>query len=255
MAKGEIPTEVIGLIATSSLAAKQYCGVKLDSNGQIVICGDGESALGVLQDTPGAGEIGRVMTLGVTFAKAGDAITAGSNVAMDANGEFVTAGGGDAVIGVALATAAHNDIFPVFLSVKSSTGTTGITAGYAWASFPVTLSNLDNSNIVTGFTTGFTGKIDKIQYICETPTSDSVSCNCSISATIGGVATTGGVLSLNVGAAGTDPDTKGKIINATDITAANDVVAGSLINLVVADTSNPFTTGSGVVMVRFKITA
>jgi hypothetical protein len=251
----EIPTEALSLVAAADLRTKQYYGVKLNTSGQIVLAGDGESAIGILQDAPNTTEIGRVMTLGVSFAVAGDAITAGSNVALDAAGKFVTAGGGDAVVGVALKSAAAGDIFSVFLSVKASAGTTGITAGYAWMSFPVNLNKLDNGNVVTGITPGFTGKIDKIEYVCHVPTTDASTVNCSINATIGGVATTGGVLSLNVGASGTDPDTMGKIIAASAITGANDVVAASVINIVVANTANPFTDGSGVILVRFKITA
>lgn len=251
----EIPLEILTFTAAADLRTKQYYAVKLDSNGEIALAGDGESAIGVLQDTPNNGEVGRVMTLGVTFAKAGDAITAGSNVASNASGTFVTAGGGDAVIGTALKTAASGDIFPILLSIKSSTGTTGITAGYTYLCLKVDLADMDNIQVVNNFTPGFTGTIDAIHFIVDDPTTDASNSNFTVTPSIGGVSCTGGVLTLNVGSAGTDPDTRGKVIAASAITGNNDVVAASEVDLTVNNTSNAFSDGSGTIVVRFKVTA
>lgn len=251
----EKPLEKVSLMAAADLTAKQYYGVKVDNTGKIVLAGDGESAIGVLQDTPDNGQIGTVMTLGITFAKAGDAITAGSNVACDAAGEFVTAGGGDAIIGMALQTAAHNDIFPMLLSIKSSTGTTGITAGFVDVAFFVKLVDLDNVKICNDYLPGFTGTIDKLFFVTGKPTTDAALVNFTVTPSIGGVDCTGGVLTIDVTAAGTDPDTYGKVIAATAITGDNDIVAASAIDLTVNNTANPFTDGEGTIIMRLKVTA
>lgn len=251
----EIPLEKLTFMAAADLRTKQYYAVKLDTAGKIVLAGDGESAIGVLQDTPNTGEVGSVMTLGVTFGKAGDAITAGSNVASDAAGKFVTAGGGDAVIGTALKTAANGDIFPILLSIKSSTGTTGISAGYTDVAFPVDLVNMDNVKICNDFLPGFTGQIEKIFFVTAKPTTDTATVNFTVTPSIDGIPCTGGVLTLDVGAAGTDPDTYGKVIAATAITDNNDFTASSAIDLTVNNTSNAFTDGQGIVYMRLKITA
>ena len=251
----EIPLEVLTLKATTAMTDKRWLAVKLDTSGQVVLAGAGESAIGIIQDEPIAGEVGRVGTLGISFAVAGDAITAGSNVAADADGAFVTAGGGDAAIGVALISAAAGDIFSVLLTIKASAGTTGITAGYSWLAFPVTFSALDDVSIVTAITPGFTGTIDAISLVVNAATTDAATVNFIMTPNIGGVDLTGGVLTVSADVVLGDPDTIGKVIEATAITALNDVVAASEINLVVADTANAFTDGTGTVLVRMKVTA
>ena len=251
----EIPLEAHSFIAGADLSALQYHAVKLNTSGQIVACGDGESAIGILQDDPESGKVGRVMTLGITYGIAGDAITAGSNVASDANSELVTAGGGDAVIGVALETAATGDAIAILLTVRASAGTTGITAGYAWLAFKVDFADMDDVKIVNDFNPGFTGTIDAISLVVDDPTTDTADSNFVVTPSIGGTDLTGGVLTLDVDVAGTDPDTRGKVIDATAITADNDVVAASDIDLTVANTANAFTDGSGTIFVRMKVTA
>lgn len=124
----EIPLERLTFIAGADLSAKQYFAVKLANTGKVVLAGAGESAIGVVQNTPVAEEASTIMTLGITMAKSGGSITAGQNVTPDAAGKFVVAAGGNAVIGVALTNAVADDVFPMLLSVKSSAGTYNLEA-------------------------------------------------------------------------------------------------------------------------------
>ena len=71
----------------------------------------------------------------------------------------------------------------------------------------------------------------------------------------GKYATTGGVLTLDVDAAGTDPDTEGKIVNGTAITAKNVLAANSVVDIAVGDTESPFNDGSGTIILQLGVTA
>lgn len=95
-------------LAAADLSAKHHYLVKMTSTG-VNLCGDGEAAIGVLQNKPASGVVAEVETLGTTMCVAGDAITQGANVASDTNGKAVTAASGDFIVGTAL-TAAGADL-------------------------------------------------------------------------------------------------------------------------------------------------
>jgi hypothetical protein len=80
----------------------------------LVNTGDGEFAVGVLEDAPSAaGEVASVVIGGVAKVKAGAAITAGAAVASDSAGEAITAATADIRLGIALETAADGDIISI----------------------------------------------------------------------------------------------------------------------------------------------
>lgn len=250
----EIPLELIGAQSAADMTGKRYVAVKFDTDGKMAMVAAGENAIGVLQNEPVADEMARVMTLGTTIARAGDTITAGANVTVDANGHFVAAGVGDAVIGVARHAAVDGDLFPVLLTVKASAGTNGIAYGVTTLAIPVTLSQLDDVAVVTNLTPAFTGEINRIYFVGNVVTTDAADSNCVITPDIDGVPVTGGVLTLDVDVPATDPDTMGKVVDATAITALNAVTPASEITLTVANTANAFADGSGTLYIEFKIT-
>jgi hypothetical protein len=92
--------------ANADLSASQFCAVKLaNSSGtaQAALCGAGQQAAGFLQNKPSAqGRAAEVAVAGVTKAKAGGTVTAGSMVASDSTGRVVNAASGDIAIGLAL---------------------------------------------------------------------------------------------------------------------------------------------------------
>lgn len=76
----------ISLPAGADLSGSQYCAVKVNASGQIVLAGDGETAIGILQNKPKSGQVAAVMVSGVSKMAAGGAVAAGSLVAADATG-------------------------------------------------------------------------------------------------------------------------------------------------------------------------
>jgi len=254
--KGDMPVQNITLLADANCSAKRYYAVKVAADGQFEVAGAGDNAIGILQNTPEAGQAGQIMCLGVSYAVYGGIVTAGQNLKADAAGKLVTAGGTDAVVAVALESGVENDIHPVVLVTRTACGVAGISAGYTTLAFPVTLSEMDNVAIVTNYVPGFAGQIVKTAYVANVPTTDAADSNFTITPSVVGVGNvTGGVVTLDVGAAGTDPDTKGKVINGTAITATNTFTNVQGITLTVNNTSNAFADGTGTVLVTLKVTA
>lgn len=243
-----IPLQAITTIAAADLSSKQHCAVKLDANGEAALAGAGENAVGILQDTPALGQAGNVMVLGESFAVYGGAVDAGSNLTPDAAGRLVTAGGDDCVIAVAREAGSLNEVHTVLLVTRTATGTTGVASAPSILVIPVTLVSLDDMDAMTAYTPGFAGSLKKLSFLVTTPTTDAADCNCVVSLLIGAAPVTGGELALDVGGAGTDPDTLGKVIDATEITATNAFAADDTISIVVADTADPFTDGAGVLL-------
>ena len=77
----------ITLIAGADLSAKQFYAVKLDSNGAAVLAGDGEDAVGILQNKPASGQAANVRIVGISKFVAGGAISLPNRVTSDANGK------------------------------------------------------------------------------------------------------------------------------------------------------------------------
>ncbi len=80
------PTELT-FVTGADLSSSQYCGVKLNSSGVIVLCGAGEFPLGILQNAPANGAVGIVRVAGVSLMKAdGTGVTRGDKISCAANG-------------------------------------------------------------------------------------------------------------------------------------------------------------------------
>jgi hypothetical protein len=98
----------ITLVAGEDLSNKMYYLVKLDNNGNAVLCGSNGVAIGILDGKPKAGERTAVNILGTSQVVAGGAISVGSKVISDANGKAValpSTPGTYNVIGIALQSA------------------------------------------------------------------------------------------------------------------------------------------------------
>lgn len=111
----EVPVLDISLIASDEFTDNQYFFVVVNADGELELAGDGEAALGVLQNklgeaTEAAGEAASVRVYGVSEIVAGASITAGEEVASDANGKGKPAGSGDRVLGVALLGGEQDEI-------------------------------------------------------------------------------------------------------------------------------------------------
>jgi hypothetical protein len=112
--------KVISVLSTSdfSAATSQYIGVVLDANGKTVLSGAGARAVGVLLNSPAAGQAASVQVDGVAQALSGAAVAAGDLLQTDAAGKFITfvPGAGKYCVGVAMeAASAANIRFSVLL--------------------------------------------------------------------------------------------------------------------------------------------
>lgn len=111
----EIPGFSFTLVAGEDLT--QYTGVDVEANtGQAVTAGAGTRAIGVVQNKPDDGHSATIVCSGVTKMVVGTGgITAGDDVATDADGKAVTGGTGDLSIGIALKTNAAGTLGTVLL--------------------------------------------------------------------------------------------------------------------------------------------
>lgn len=131
----------ISVLAGADLSASQYRAVKVNSAGQVVLCGAGETAIGILQNRPASGKVATVMVAGVSKMVAGAPIAAGDLVASDAAGKAKVASKavtntsdagtandpliGSGVIGVAMtAASADGSVFSVLLLPMGAVATT-----------------------------------------------------------------------------------------------------------------------------------
>lgn len=96
------------MIAGADLSAKQWTFVKMNTTDRTVVnTTDGEAAFGVLINDPESGNAATVVTHGRVIVEVGTGgLSAGDNVASDANGEAITAASSDIVVGKALEDAA-----------------------------------------------------------------------------------------------------------------------------------------------------
>lgn len=123
MATQQVLTEVT-LPANADLSTKQYFFVNLTNSsgtGRVALAGDGEFAIGVLQNKPSAaGDAAKVAISGIAKVEAGGAITAGNPVAVDASGNAVAASSGDIVVAVAVNSAVDGDVVEVLLDARNA---------------------------------------------------------------------------------------------------------------------------------------
>jgi hypothetical protein len=109
-------------VAASDLSAKQYYGVKIDSNGKIALAGEGDIAVGILQDKPEADAAGCVAIGGESKVVAGGSVTAGTRFTFDSTGKAVAVGSGDDhAMGIALETLASGKIGTVLIQPVGTT--------------------------------------------------------------------------------------------------------------------------------------
>lgn len=115
-----IPVLDISLEAVADLQTNQYLFIVVDGDGLAALAGDGEPAIGVLQNKPGEatdeeGEAASVRVYGVSKVVAGETIAPGEEVASDGNSKAKVAGSGDRVCGVALLGGDVDEIISILI--------------------------------------------------------------------------------------------------------------------------------------------
>ena len=77
----EIDTLDISLKAAADLSSYQYCFVKVTADNTVNVAGDGEQAIGILQNKPtAANQAARVRVMGASRIVAGETIAFGNKV-------------------------------------------------------------------------------------------------------------------------------------------------------------------------------
>lgn len=253
----ELSVQRSSIIAGADLSDYQYYCCKINSSGVCVLCGDGENAIGVIQNKPELSDAVDVMVLGESKAIYGDTVVAGANLACDSSGRLVTASGSDAIIGVAKESGSVNEIHSVYLVTRTSSGVnsslwgslTGTLSdqsdlqsalddkvGNSIISIPVKLANVTTGDVVTTYTPGFAGTIEKISAVVTSVTTD-VDADLTFNIEIGEVDVTGGVVTL-----ADTITTLGEVIDGTDITDTNTFGSTDSISIE-ATVTNAFSDG------------
>jgi hypothetical protein len=101
----------ITLKAGADLSAKQYFFVKIDANGDAVLAGNGENAIGVLQNAPASGEAANIAVAGVSKVIIGDTTSLDSGVVIssDANGKATLGVSTDFALAILIEDTTAND--------------------------------------------------------------------------------------------------------------------------------------------------
>ncbi len=102
------------------LSASQYLAVKLDANGNVVLAGAGEAALGILADDPKQGQQATVQVRDVAKWVAGAAFDVDTLLTPDANGRAVAATAASADTGTGAITGSK--VLALALKAASAAG-------------------------------------------------------------------------------------------------------------------------------------
>lgn len=104
---------------TTAITSQRYRAVKATAARKAnVVAADTDVILGVQQNLPKSGELVEIVALGTAKARAGGVIAVNAYVKLEANGNFISGGGGaDRNWGIALdAAAADGDIIEIYLT-------------------------------------------------------------------------------------------------------------------------------------------
>ena len=108
-----------GVVAAADLTGSQYLCISLDASGKAAVSGAGARVDAVLQNKPDLDQAASLWSAGSTSkVVSGAALTAGDQLASDASGKAVVAGGGDFIIGVCTeGTAGADELASVALTM------------------------------------------------------------------------------------------------------------------------------------------
>lgn len=101
----------ITLKAGADLSSSQYFFVKIDTDGDVVLAGDGENAIGILQNAPAEGEAANIAVAGVSKIVIGTTGTldSGSVISSDANGKANVGASSDFALAILIEDTTAND--------------------------------------------------------------------------------------------------------------------------------------------------
>lgn len=101
----------VTLPAAGDLSADQYRFVKVTSDGEVELAGDGDAAFGVLQNDPdAAGKAATVAVAGITKVRCSATVAAGVAVGSAANGLAAPATSAEIILGTMIVDGANGTI-------------------------------------------------------------------------------------------------------------------------------------------------
>ena len=92
----------VSLIAGQNLSSYQYHFVKVDTDGEVILCGDGELAAGILQNAPTSGLVAALAPAIISKLVVASGVTAGDLLKCGTTGHGETATTGEIVLAIAL---------------------------------------------------------------------------------------------------------------------------------------------------------
>jgi hypothetical protein len=232
----------ITLPAAAVFTTSQYRAIKVDANGRGALCAAGESAIGLLQNTPSAIDEGAAIDFsGVTKAILGGAVTAGDVLTSDANAALVAGTSITNNFAVAIESGVAGDIISVIMqsSIDVPQGATAI-------AIPIpAMAGIANGDLVTEMLPGFAGRVLAMEFVCTTA-----------------VTTAAKATTLNV-EIGTTNATGSLVISGTYAVGATERVALTALNTfdehqkisIEAASTTTFIEGAGVLLLWIDRTA
>lgn len=241
--------DLISLVVKANTTIYKGSLVTSDAAGYAIPAANtaGTFFMGVAAEHGTAGQTIRVYRKGIfNFVAANMAITdIGSRVYVGDSATVTTTVGNGIYVGKIMAV---DSATSVWVSLESGEALSAIYVR-SILTIPIKLAKLANGDIVTTFTPGFAGTIEKISFVVTDPatTADKAA---TLNMEIGTTNLTGGVLSLTTVACGT----LGKVTDATAITASNAFKDNDTIS-VEASSVTKFVEGEGALLIVVKCTA
>lgn len=227
-------------------SAKQYFLMAINSSEQWALASSqGQVVAGPLQDDPdAANKHGTVALNGIAKVKLGGTVSEGDPLCSDANGKgIVSTAAGEYIFGRALEDGVSGDIIRVLL------GREGLAKSRGTWCFHFKLASLADGDIITEFTPGFAGTIEKFYAVVTDPVTTASKAS-TLNLEIGTTNLTGGALALT--SANCTP--LGKVVDASAITAANTFGSTDKISMEASSTTT-FVEGEATFVIEYSVDA
>jgi hypothetical protein len=222
-------------IAGESLVDKEGYLVKASAaaDNTVLLAGAGEAAIGVLLAGGASGTHVLVGEIGKFPVIYGDTVAHGDELTPSAAGKAVTAGGGDVVCAVALASGVVNE--------KHTARLVGVTSGDRKPhvmQFRIPLASISDADLIT-VTPGYAGKIRKTYFVADVAASTSAK-TAKLGIKIGTTVVAGGICTLTTA----NLDAVFKVVEGSTVTGDNVFTSSSSLKVYGADTT-AFAEGAG----------
>lgn len=232
----EKPVMHHGQPAAADYSAKQYFAMKYGASTSSLCSVIGERVDGVLQNEPTAGQACKIMTHGFTKVSCGGTVAVGDPVMTDAAGEFIKCTVGNYYAGFMTQAGVDGD-------VKTMKICPGFLSAVVYQFF-IDMTLIADGDLVTTFTPGFAGAIEKTFWVQENPVTTASKAS-TLNFEIGTTNLTGGVISLTSAAC----TPLGAVVAGTAVTANNTFGRTDTIS-VEASSTTTFIEGSGTIFIQ-----